>query len=196
MNILPTKAAFRQYELTASYIVLMLQYLYILVFAKNVDTEIATQYVELFFYDMMLFFPIIILIYFPLKFRLIIFASLVAGGIIYFLIDFGLNTIVVNTFISILIANRFLLLKISKDEKDEIFKARLLKVFVLFPVIVVTVLSENALELLGITHPKILADGKMMTDYGKFIFFGGFYGALAYFSYRTEKNKADHKIVN
>lgn len=189
------KFTFWKYELTACYVFLMLQYLYILVFANNIDREIAKQYVELFYYDIMLFFPIIFLVFFPFKFRFIVFSLLFAGGIIYFFLDLGVDTIVFNTFLSLFLANKFLLFDISEDEKGRILKFRFIKILILFPVIILTISAENALEALGITHPVKLGDGTVMTNYGRFLFFGSFYGGLAYFAYRAEKKKVNNNII-
>lgn len=196
MNIAQGKPTFWKYELTVSYTLLMLQYLYILVFGDNINHEIAKQYVELFFYDMMLFFPVIFLVFFPQIWRQIIFAIILIGGLIYFFEDLGLDSIVFNTFISLFIANKFLLIQISEDQKDSILKFRFLKIFLLFPVIVITLLTEYFLEYLGITHPIKTVDGTVMTNYGRFIFFGGFYGGLAYFAFKEDRNKNSKTFIN
>lgn len=196
MKITQGKPTFWKYELTASYVALMLQYLYILVFGNNINRDIAKQYVALFFYDLMLFFPIIFLIFFPQMWRRIIFSILLISGLFRFYEGLGFNSIVFNTFISLFIANRFLLFEISESQKTNILKFRFFKILLMFPVILLTLLTEYVLESMGITHPEQLGDGSVMTNYGRFLFFGGFYGGLAYFAYREDRKRPDnHSII-
>lgn len=191
MNILQTKPALWKYKLTTSYLFLLMQYLYVLVFAENIDPMVGKHYLSLWYYDIALFFPVLFLAFFPQNIRIIIVSILFIGGLLYFYNDFGLNSIVFNTFISIFLANRFLLFKISDEQKDKIWHYRFLKILILFPLIFLAVIAETSLEYLGITHPIKYEDGNVMTNYGRFIMFGGFYGTLAYFSYKEERKSGN-----
>ncbi len=186
-GIIDTKTTFWKYETTASYVVLCFQYLYILLFGKNIDPEIAKQYIDLWFYDLMIFFPVLFLLFFPQKFRIIIISLIFIGGLFYFFNNLGFNSIVFNTFLSIFLANRFLIFNFSEKQRGKLLKFRFLKTLLVFPVIVVTILAENLLEYLGITNPEIRGDGKVMTNFGRFILFGVYYGSLAYFAYKEER---------
>lgn len=186
-GIIDTKKTFWKYETTASYVVLCFQYLYILVFGKNIDPEIAKQYIDLWFYDLMIFFPVLFLLFFPQKFRIIIISLSFIGGLFYFFNNLGFNSIVFNTFLSIFLANRFLIFNFSEKQRGKLLKFRFLKTLLVFPVIVVAILAENLLEYLGITNLEIRGDGKVMTNFGRFILFGVYYGGLAYFAYKEER---------
>jgi len=186
-GIIHKKPMFWKYEATASYVVLCFQYLYILVFGKNIDQEVAKQYVDLWFYDLMIFFPVIFLLFFPQKFRIVFLSLIFCCGLFYFYNGLGFNSIVFNTFLSVFLANKYLLFNFSDKQRGKLLKFRFLKILLLFPIILITVLAENLLEYLGITNPEIRGDGKVMTNFGRFLLFGAYYGGLAYFAYREEK---------
>lgn len=194
MNIIHDKPKFWKYETTASYVVLCFQYLYILVFGENINKEIAKQYTELWFYDLMIFFPVIFLLFFPQKIRVIFISLIFCCGLFYFYTDLGFSTIVFNTFLSIFLVNKYLLFNFSEEERGKLLKFRFRKILLLFPIILITVLAENLLEYLGITNPEIRGDGKVMTNYGRFILFGAYYGGLAYFAYREERDSSTNNL--
>lgn len=193
-GIIHKKPTFWKYETTASYVVLCFQYLYILVFGKNIDKGIAKQYVDLWFYDLMIFFPVIFLLFFPQKFRIVFLSLIFCSGLLYFYNGLGFNSIVFNTFLSIFLANKYLLFNFSDEQRGKLLKFRFLKILLLFPIILITVLAENLLEYLGITNPKVRGDGKVMTNFGRFLLFGSYYGALAYFAYRDERKIATDNL--
>lgn len=193
-GIIDKKLTFWKYETTASYVVLCFQYLFILVFGKNIDQDVAKQYVDLWFYDLMIFFPVIFLLFLPQKLRIIIVSLIFCGGLFYFYNGLGFNSIVFNTFLSIFLANKYLLFNFSDEQGGKLLKFRFLKILLLFPIIIITVLAENFLEYLGITNPEIRGDGKVMTNFGRFLLFGSYYGGLAYFAYREERNQTTNNL--
>lgn len=193
-GIIHKKPTFWKYETTASYVVLCFQYLYILVFGKNIDKVVAKQYVDLWFYDLMIFFPVIFLLFFPQKFRIVFLSLIFCSGLFYFYNGLGFNSIVFNTFLSIFLANKYLLFNFSDEQRGKLLKFRFLKILLLFPIILITVLAENLLEYLGITNPEVRGDGKVMTNFGRFLLFGSYYGGLAYFSYREERKTTTNHL--
>ncbi|MFY1048205.1 hypothetical protein [Chryseobacterium sp. GP-SGM7] len=186
-GIIHKKPTFWKYETTASYVVLCFQYLYVLVFGENIDPEVSRQYANLWFYDLVIFFPVLFLLFFPQKFRIIAVSLIFIAGLIYFYRNLGFNSIVFNTFVSIFLANRFLVFNFSEKQHGKLMKFRFLKILILLPIILITVLAENILEYLGITTPEIKGDGKVMTNFGRFLLFGLYYGSLAYFAFREER---------
>lgn len=190
MKFIQNSPYFWKYETTASYIFLMLQYFYILVFGRDINPDIAKEYVHLWYYDFLLFFPIIFLVFFPHKVRVILMTGLFVFGIFYFYTGLGFNTIFFNTFISIFLANRFLLFDICPTQKDTILRFRFLKILIIVPAIIITFFGEFILEYFGVIHPEVRGDGTVLTNFGRFLFFGCYYGGLAYFAFRQDRKYA------
>lgn len=184
MKIIEPRQIIWKYEAVASYVFLAFQYIFILNYS-DVSPDVQKQYVELWYYDISLLMPVFFFIFFPQKIRLILMLVIFIYGLIYFYTEMDFNSIYINTFLSLFLSYKYLLFHIDEKQKSRFVKTMFSKYIILFVVIFVAVLFEYLLEKLGMTHSEVRGDGKVMTNYGRFIFFGLYYGCLAYIEYRA-----------
>lgn len=166
---------------------LAFQYAMISVFPDIIGKDVADGYIYLWFFDLFLTIPIIILLFFPTKSRVIILSSILILSFIIFYDRFRINTIFFNTFLSILITNKFLFFNINETSKTKIAKAKGLRFFLAFGVAFIGTLFDSFLGFVGLYHHTRVGDGVLISPYAKVLIFSGFYAILAFLEYRSIK---------
>lgn len=186
-KILETQHLFSKYETAIAFGLLAVQYIFIALFPDSQNSDIEKNYIYLWFFDVFLAVPIIVLIYFPDNIRRIILLTILVAALIFFFFKFDFNSIYFNTFLALFLANRQLLLNLSQDQKSSLGLAKMKRFLLVFPVSFIVVVTESVLGKLGIIHHEKLGDGVVMSMAGKFFLFVGYYSLIAYLEYRTVK---------
>ncbi|MCD9854275.1 hypothetical protein LUD75_06140 [Epilithonimonas sp. JDS] len=145
------------------------------------------NYIYLWFFDVFLAIPIIILIYFPDNIRRIILIVILVTALIFFFLKFGFNSVYFNTFIAIFLANRYLFFNLSPDDKTVFATAKTYRFLLVFPVGFVVTVTESILDKMGILHHERVGDGILMSTAGKVFLFAGYYAIVSYLEYRKVK---------
>lgn len=117
LKILERHNFFSKYETAVSFAVLALQYLFIALFPNSQSSSMEKNYIWLWFFDIFLAIPIILLTYLPDNTRRIIMLSILTISFIVFFFEFGFNSVYFNTFIALFLSNRFLLLILIRSRK-------------------------------------------------------------------------------
>jgi len=164
-----------------------MQYLLIAMFPNSQDSEVEKNYIYLWFFDIFLAIPIIILIYFPDKIRRIILMSILAIAFAVFFFEYGFNSVYFNTFIALFLANRILLFNLGPKEKNNLITSKAKRFLLVFPVSFVVTVTESILDKMGILHHERVGDGLLMSTAGKVFLFVGYYSIVSYLEYRKVK---------
>ncbi len=186
-KILETQHFFSKYETAIAFGLLAVQYIFIALFPDSQNSDIEKNYIYLWFFDVFLAVPIIVLIYFPDNIRRIILLTILVAALIFFFFKFDFNSIYFNTFLALFLANRQLLFNLSQDQKSRLGMAKMKRFLLVFPVSFIVAVTESVLGKLGIIHHEKLGDGVVMSMAGKFFLFVGYYSLIAYLEYRTVK---------
>ncbi|WP_379967589.1 hypothetical protein [Epilithonimonas sp. UC225_85] len=186
-KILETHNFFSKYETAIAFGLLAVQYIFIAIFPNSQGSDIEKNYIYLWFFDVFLAIPIIILIYFPDRIRRIILILILIAALVYFFSEFGFNSVYFNTFIAIFLANHFLFFNLNPDEKTAFGRAKTYRFFLVFPVGFVVTVTESVLDKIGILHHEKVGDGVLMSTAGKVFLFVGYYSIVAYLEYRKVK---------
>lgn len=158
-------------------------------FPNSQGSDMEKNYIYLWFFDIFLAIPIIVLIYFPDKIRRIILVGIfvIAFGVFYF--EYGFNSLYFNTFIAMFLANRFLLFNLSPEDRNNLVSGRGKRFFLAFIVVFVVGMTESLLGKIGIIHHERLGeDSVVMSTFGKVFLFVGYYGLISYLEYRKVKS--------
>lgn len=188
LKILETPNFFSKYETAIAFGLLAVQYLFIALFPSIENSEIEKNYIYLWFFDIFLAIPIIILIYFPDHIRRIILVSILVIAFAIFFFKFGFNSVYFNTFIALFLANRFLLFNLSSENRENLVKSKGKRFFLAFAVIFIVTMTETILGKIGIIHHEKLGDGFVMSTGGKIFLFVGYYSVISYTEYRKVKS--------
>jgi peptidoglycan/LPS O-acetylase OafA/YrhL len=156
-------------------------------FPNSQNSAIEKNYIYLWFFDVFLAIPIIILIYFLDKIRRIILILILISALIFFFFEFGFNSVYFNTFIALFLANRMLLFNLSPEEKKNLITSRTKRFLLVFPVSFIVTVTESILDKMGILHHEKVGDGLLMSTAGKIFLFVGYYSIVAYLEYRKVK---------
>jgi len=188
LKILETPNFFSKYETAIAFGLLAVQYLFIALFPNIQSSEVEKNYIYLWFFDIFLAIPIIILIYFPDQIRRIILVSILIFAFAVFFFKFGFNSVYFNTFIALFLANRFLLFKLSPEDTKDLVKSKGKRFLLAFPLIFVVTITETVLGKIGIIQHEKLGDGVVMSTFGKVFIFVTYYGLISYMEYRKVKS--------
>ena len=171
-----------------------MQYLFIVMFPNSQGSEMEKNYIYLFFFDIFLAIPIIILTYFPDKVRRIILGSILVIAFVVFFFEYGFNSLYFNTFIAIFLANRLLLFNLSTEDRDHFVTSKGKRFFLAFPVAFVVGVTESILGKIGIIrHVRLGEDSVVMSTFGKVFLFVSYYGLIAYLEYRKVQKQEQYK---
>lgn len=187
LKILDTHNFFSKYETAIAFGLLALQYLFIAMFSDSQNSDVEKNYIYLWFFDIFLAIPIIILTYFPDLVRRIILLVILASAFTFFFFKFGFNSVYFNTFIALFLANRILFFNLDSNEKTTFVKAKAYRFFWVFPVSFVVTVTESILDKWGILYHEKVGDGLLMSTAGKVFLFVGYYTIIAYLEYRKVK---------
>lgn len=195
MKILENQNLIGKYERVFVLALLGLQYIFLFTNAGLRSEAVLTQYSYLFFFDISSIFLVVFFLFFSRWVRSIILAAIFISSLMYFLYQFGFNSIYFNTFLSIFFSYRFLFFKLSNAEEREMLKKQKWKWIVLFPLIFLIGFLDRALEYFGMLSPETLGENSpMMSTSSKILLIGGYYGILAYLEYRDIRKK--EKVLN
>lgn len=187
-KILETHNFFSKYETAIAFGLLAVQYLFIAMFPNSQGSEMEKNYIYLFFFDIFLAIPIIILTYFPNLIRRIILSTILVSAFAFFFFKFGFNSVYFNTFIAIFLANRFLLFDLSMEDQENLAGDKFKRFLLVFPVGFVVTVTESILGKIGIIHHVRLGeDSVVMSTFGKVFLFVSYYGLISYLEYRKVK---------
>ena len=189
LKILETPNFFSKYETAISFGLLAVQYLFIALFPNIESSEMEKNYIYLWFFDIFLTIPIIILIYFPDHIRRIILVGILVIAFSVFFFQFGFNSVYFNTFIAMFLANRFLLFNLSPEDRESVVKSKGIRFFLAFAMIFIVTMTETILGKVGIIHhERVGDDGVVMSTLGKVFLFVSYYGLISYLEYRKVKS--------
>ena len=188
LKILETPNFFSKYETAIAFGLLAVQYLFITLLPNIQKSEIEKNYIYLWFFDIFLAIPIIILIYFPDQIRRVILVSILIIAFAVFFFKFGFNSVYFNTFIALFLANRFLLFNLSPEDTEDLVKSKGKRFLLAFPLIFVVTITETILGKVGIIQHEKLGDGVVMSTFGKVFIFVTYYGLISYLEYRKVKS--------
>lgn len=187
-NILDTHNFFSKYETAIVYALLAVQYLFIAMFPNTQNSDIEKNYIYLWFFDIFLAIPIIILTYFSDLVRRIILLVILVSAFAFFFFKFGFNSVYFNTFIAIFLANRFLLFNLSPEDQANLTGDKFKRFLLAFPVGFVVTVTESILGKIGIIeHERVGENSVVMSTFGKVFLFVSYYGLIAYLEYRKVK---------
>ena len=188
LNILEKPNFFSKYETAIAFGLLALQYLFIALFPNIQSSEVEKNYIYLWFFDIFLAIPIIILIYFPDHIRRILLVSILVIALAFFFFQFGFNSVYFNTFIALFLANRFLLFNLNPKDREDLVKNKGKRFFLAFAVIFIVTITETVLGKVGIIQHEKLGDCVVMSTLGKVFLFVTYYGLISYMEYRKVKS--------
>ncbi len=182
-----------KYEAVFSLVLLAVQYFIVSFFPELIGREAEEGLIYLWFFDIWFTIPIIIIFMMPFDKRkwLMITILLIAAVVFYLKGDF--NSLYVNTFISIILSNKFLFEDAPILNRDRIISAKGLRFLLAFGLIPIVVFVEMMLDKMGLVTLIPNGDGYMMSGYGKCLFFSGFYLILAALEYRWIKKASMEK---
>lgn len=187
MKILETQNFFSKYETSIAFGLLAVQYMFIAMFPNLQHSDIEKNYIYLWFFDVFLAIPIIILIYFPDKIRRVILTLILCTALIFFFFTFGFNSVYFNTFLAMFLSNRFLLFNLNNEEQNVLAGSKGKRLLLAFAVAFIVTVTESILENLEIMHHEKVGDGFLMSTAGKLFLFVGYYSLIAYLEYRKVK---------
>jgi len=187
LNLTQKHSYIWKYETVAAYAVLAFQYFIVSVFPERIGKEMVHNYVYLWYFDIALTIPIIFLTFFSPKYRIFLLLSILVLTFIGFYNKLGLDKIVINTYISIIMANRFLFFTVDEKERSKIITSKMLRLLLSFGFAILAVIIDSLLGYLGLYQHIKVGDGVVMSPYGKIIVFCGLYSLLAYLEYRKIK---------
>lgn len=150
-------------------------------------SDIEKNYIYLWFFDVFLAIPIIILIYFPDGIRRIILILILISAFIFFFLRFGFNSVYFNTFIALFLANQFLLFNLNVEERNNFARSKFKRFLLAFAVATVVTITESILDNTGVLHHEKVGNGLLMSTAGKLFLFVGYYSLIAYLEYRKVK---------
>lgn len=187
-KFLETHNFFSKYETAIAFGLLALQYLFIAMFPNTQNSDIEKNYIYLWFFDIFLAIPIIILTYFPDLVRRIILLIILVTAFAFFFFKFGFNSVYFNTFIAIFLANRFLLFNLSPEDQENLTGDKFKRFLLAFPVGFVVTVTESILGKIGIIHHERVGEHSVvMSTFGKVFLFVSYYGLISYLEYRKVK---------
>ncbi|WP_300673337.1 hypothetical protein [Soonwooa sp.] len=189
MNILENKSFLGKYASVVTYVLLAFQYLMIVLFPSSFSDKAEASYIYLWFYDVFLFMPTAIILFFPLKARRIIMSLVLIGGFIVFWTAFRFNTVFINTFVSLLFANKMLFFSIDDDQRGKILKWKTIRLFLAFAILPFFFVFESILESTGLVQHEKIEDAMVASMAGKLFMFTSYYLCLAYLEYRRIKKE-------
>jgi len=188
LKILEKPNFFSKYETAIAFGLLAVQYLIIALFPNIENSEVEKNYIYLWFFDIFLAIPIIILIYFPDHIRRILLVSILVIALAFFFFQFGFNSVYFNTFIALFLANRFLLFNLNPKDREDLVKNKGKRFFLAFAVIFIVTITETVLGKVGIIQHEKLGDCVVMSTLGKVFLFVTYYGLISYMEYRKVKS--------
>jgi|GEM_PF-991709 len=176
-----------RYESVFSLVILAIQYFIVSFFPELIGREAEERLIYLWFFDIWFIIPIILLFMMPFHNRKWIMMGILLVAAVIFYMKGDFNSLYFNTFISIILSNKFLFEDAPVSNRDRIIRAKGVKFLLAFCLIPIVVLFDTMLHKMGLVTLIPKGGGYVMSGFGKCLFFSGFYLILAALEYRWIK---------